>query len=62
MNIKINKTVKVGDYNGSLRISIPNMVHTMTEIEVGDALLFREIEYDENSNEMVFRLEKIKGN
>lgn len=62
MGIRINKTVKVRNSNGSLRMSIPNMVHTMTEIEDGDILLFKDIEYDENSNEIVFRLEKIKGN
>ena len=61
MKIPVNKTVKVGSYNGSLKISIPNMVHTITEIKEGDQILYKNIECNDN-NEIVITMKIIKGN
>lgn len=61
MNFKVNKPVRVTNHNGSLRMSIPNMVHTITEINDGDRLLYKEINYKEKENTIIITIQKIKG-
>jgi len=62
MKIPVQKIVKANENSGSIRISIPNMVHTVTNIKNGDQILFKTMTYDENSDEFELKLKKIKGN
>ena len=57
MEIPINKTVKVSEHNGSLRMSIPNMVHTITDIEEGDFITYNTMDYEKESNQIKIILE-----
>ena len=61
MKIPVQKIVKASENSGTIRISIPNMVHTVTNIENGDQILFKTMTYNENSDEFELELKKIKG-
>lgn len=60
MEIPVNKSVKVIEHNGSLIMSIPNMVHTMTGIKEGDSILYNTINYKKNSKDLKLELKIIK--
>ena len=60
MEFSINKSVKVAEHNGSLLMSIPNMIHTITDIEEGDSILYDTIHYKKNSNDVKLKLKIIR--
>ena len=60
MNIILNKTVKVGENNGSMRMSLPNMVHSILEINPGDKICYKSMKYDSNLEETYILLQILK--
>ena len=58
--ITINKRVKVTEQNGTQRISITNMMHTILHIHNKDTIYFKTLKYDETTNEVQLNLKLIK--
>ena len=60
--IPIGKPMKIGAHNGTLRISIPNMIHRMTKLQKGDMIYFKTIQYNQPRNEIQLNLKIIRKN
>lgn len=59
MKTPINKYRIINDVSGTLRVSIPNMITTITQLEEGDSFLYKMMEYNQDEDELILSI-KIK--
>jgi len=61
MKVRLNKSVKVNNQSGTLRVSIPNMLHTMINLKTGNSLLYKSMEYNDQEDELVLTIKIIRN-
>ena len=53
MEFNIGKEVIVSEHNGSLRMTIPDMIHRILEISPGYRLLYEKMDWEEESDKII---------